>query len=133
MKAVIMGCGRVGSAVATELLAAGHEVALVDVDSSAFRLLPEGFPGKTVVGNGVDKDVLRAAGIEGADVFMALAYGDNRNAMAAQVAKHLFGVPRVIARIYDPARSEIYQELGVITVSPTTTVTKLVLDQALRP
>ena len=101
MKFVIMGCGRLGRTVATELDSEGHEVVVIDFDEGAFHLLPAGFSGRTVLGNGVDKEIQRQAGTPDADVFMALANGDNRNAMAAQVAKHLHGVDRVIARIFD--------------------------------
>ena len=126
-----MGCGRVGARVAGELDARGHAVSVIDFDRVAFARLPEGFSGKTVMGNGVDQDILREAGIEGADIFIAVTQGDNRNAMAAQVALHLFKVPRVVARIYDPVREEVYRELGLYTVSPTITMAERVLDAAL--
>lgn len=131
MNVVIMGCGRVGSRLAGLLADDGHDVAVMDVDPVAFRRLTEGFRGRTVVGNGVDQQALREAGIEKADVFVALAHGDNRNAMAVQVAKQIFGVERVVARIYDPARAELYHELGIATVSPTSIITDLVWDATL--
>ena len=121
-----MGCGRVGARIAVQLEAEGHEVAVIDFEPDAFRLLPPSFRGRTVVGNGVDVDVQREAGAAAADIFMALANGDNRNAMAAQVAKHLLGVQRVVARIFDPERAEVYRELGVEAVNPTVAVTDLV-------
>ncbi len=127
MKVIIMGCGRVGARVAGELDADGHEVVVIDTDALAFRRLPEGFAGRTVVGDGVDKDVQREAGAEHADVFVAVTQGDNRNAMAAQVAQHLLGVRRAVARIYDPVREEVYRELGLRTVSPTITVAQQIL------
>ncbi len=130
MKFVIMGCGRLGRTVATELDSEGHEVVVIDFDEGAFHLLPAGFSGRTVLGNGVDKEIQRQAGTPDADVFMALANGDNRNAMAAQVAKHLHGVDRVIARIFDTPRAEIYSELGVEAVNPTSIVADLVRQAA---
>ena len=125
-----MGCGRVGALVASELEADGHEVAVIDYDARAFLLLPTDFRGRKIVGNGVDKEVQRNAGTPAADIFMALANGDNRNAMAAQVAKHLHGVPRVVARIFDPERAEVYRELDVRAVNPTVVVTDLVREAA---
>ncbi len=130
MKFVIVGCGRLGRTVATELDSEGHEVVVIDFDEGAFHLLPAGFSGRTVLGNGVDKEIQRQAGTPDADVFMALANGDNRNAMAAQVAKHLHGVDRVIARIFDTPRAEIYSELGVEAVNPTSIVADLVRQAA---
>ena len=130
MKFVIMGCGRLGRTVATELDSEGHEVVVIDFDEGAFHLLPAGFSGRTVLGNGVDKEIQRQAGTPDADVFMALANGDNRNAIAAQVAKHLHGVDRVIARIFDTPRAEIYSELGVEAVNPTSIVADLVRQAA---
>lgn len=131
MKVVIMGCGRVGARVAGELDARGHEVSVIDFERVSFARLPDGFSGKTVVGNGVDHEVLREAGIEEADIFIAVTQGDNRNAMAAQVATHLFKVPRVVARIYDPVREEVYRELGLHTVSATIIMSERVLEAAL--
>ena len=133
MKIVIMGCGRVGARIAGELESEGHEVSLIDYDSRAFLLLPQGFKGRTVLGNGVDKDVQREAGTDQADVFMALANGDNRNAMAVQVAMHLHNVKRVVARIFDPERAEVYRELGIRAVNPTVVVTDLVRQAAFGP
>ena len=133
MKVVIMGCGRVGARVAAEFDSEGHDVSVIDAQPDAFRLLPRDFHGRMIVGNGVDQDVQREAGGEGADIFMALANGDNRNAMAAQVAKHLLGVRRVVARIFDPERAEVYRELGVGAVNPTVVVSNLVRQAALDP
>jgi trk system potassium uptake protein TrkA len=125
---VIMGCGRVGARVAILLDHAGHRVAMVDVDSRAFRRLPADFKGETVIGTGIDEDVLRQAGIEEADAFVAVTNGDNRNIMAAQVARHVFDVPEVICRIYDPVREDSYRRLGLTTVCPTTTIAAQVLE-----
>jgi trk system potassium uptake protein TrkA len=115
-----MGCGRTGSWLANILDAAGHSVTVMDVDAYSFRRLSPDFKGKALVGNGIDQEALKKAGIEEAEVFIAVTQGDNRNIMAAQMAKHIFNVPRVICRIYDPLRQEIYQTLGLETISPTT-------------
>ena len=114
-----MGCGRVGAQLATTLDSEGHEVAVLDIDEYAFRRLGSSFRGKRYVGNGIDQDALRRAGIEQADAFVAVTQGDNRNVMACQIAKHLFGVRRVVCRIYDPIREEIFNERGIETISPT--------------
>lgn len=120
MKVIIMGCGRVGGRLAGLLDADGHNVTVLDMDSYSFRRLPSGFKGKALVGNGIDEEVLKRAGIEQADAFIAVTQGDNRNIMAAQIAKHIFGVKRVICRIYDPLRQELYESLGLECLSPTT-------------
>jgi trk system potassium uptake protein TrkA len=119
MKIVIMGCGRAGGRLAGLLDADGHQVAILDTDSYSFRRLPPDFHGTALVGNGLDESVLKRAGIGEADAFIALTQGDNRNVMAAQIAKHIFNVPRVICRIYDPLRQELYSTLGIETFSPT--------------
>ena len=120
MKVVIMGCGRVGGALATRLDEESHEVTILDLNEYQFqRFLPDSFGGRKITGNAVDQDVLRRAGIEEADAFVALTQGDNRNVMASQVAKHIFNVSRVVCRIYDPIREEMYNELGLRTISPT--------------
>ncbi len=119
MFVIIMGCGRVGARLANLLVDAGHEVTILDVNSQAFwRLGPE-FKGTTMVGNGIDVDVLRRAGIERADAFAACTQGDNRNIMASQIARHIFKVPKVVTRIYDPIRQQTFAELGLETISPT--------------
>jgi trk system potassium uptake protein TrkA len=119
MKIVIMGCGRVGGRLAGMLDADGHQVVILDTESYSFRRLPSDFHGTALVGNGLDENVLRRAGIEEADAFIALTQGDNRNVMAAQIAKHIFNIPRVFCRIYDPLRQELYGTLGIETFSPT--------------
>ncbi len=119
MKVVIMGCGRVGAALATMLEEEGHEIVVLDLTADAFRRLPPDFKGKRHVGNGIDQDVLERIGVREADAFFAATQGDNRNLMATQMAKHLFGVKRTLCRIYDPIREEIYRELGLETISPT--------------
>ena len=120
MKVVIMGSGRVGAQLAVLLDAEGHQVTVLDVDAYSFRRLPPNFGGTALVGNGLDQEVLKKAGIEAADAFVVVTQGDNRNVMAAQIAKHIFNVPRVICRIYDPLRQELYQTLGLEAISPTT-------------
>ncbi|MBX6357794.1 MAG: TrkA family potassium uptake protein [Micromonosporaceae bacterium] len=117
MHIVIMGCGRVGSTVAHTLEALGHSVAVIDQDASAFRRLGPDFTGLTVTGVGFDRDVLIQAGVERAEAFAAVSSGDNSNIIAARVARETFGVPRVVARIYDPKRAEVYERLGIPTVA----------------
>ena len=112
-----MGCGRVGSGLAIELEAAGHSVSIIDQSREAFRRLGADFQGRTVVGVGFDRDTLLEAGIENADAFAAVSNGDNSNILAARVARETYGVQNVVARIYDPARAEIYQRLGIPTVA----------------
>jgi trk system potassium uptake protein TrkA len=114
---VIMGCGRVGSLLATELEADGHEVRVIDQSKEAFRRLGPDFKGRTVVGVGFDRDTLLEAGIQDADAFAAVSNGDNSNILAARVARETYGVTNVVARIYDPGRAEIYQRLGIPTVA----------------
>ncbi len=124
MKVVIMGCSRVGAWLARLLDADGHQVTVLDNDSYSFRRLnfpglKTEFKGTALMGNGIDQEALKRAGIEEADVFFALTQGDNRNVMATQIAKHIFNVPRVICSIYDPLRQELYSTLGVEAISPT--------------
>ena len=117
MHIVIMGCGRVGSALATQLEDGGHSVAVVDRHATSFRRLGPHYSGQTVTGVGFDRDTLREAGIERAHAFAAVSSGDNSNILAARVARETFGVERVVARIYDPKRAEIYERLGIPTVA----------------
>lgn len=119
MYIVIMGCGRVGSRLAKVLTLEGHEVAVIDKDPTAFKRLGEAFKGKAIEGFGFDRDVLEKAGIEQADAFIAVTNGDNHNIVGALVAKNKFRVPKVVARIYDPAREKLYQHLGIQTISST--------------
>ena len=106
MRIIIVGCGRVGARSAAELDQRGEHVTVIDTDQRAFNRLPSTFGGVTVRGSGGDEDVQRSAGAEMCDLLMALTEGDNRNAMAAQLGKHVFGIPRVIAKINDPVRAE---------------------------
>lgn len=124
-----MGCGRVGSQLAARLDREGHKVGIVDTDARSFLRLPDDFRGLTIVGTGIDDDVLRSAGIEGADAFVAVTEGDNRNIMAAQVAREIFGVAECVVRIYDPAREEVYRQLGLDTICPTKLVSSLAHDR----
>ncbi|MBH5337411.1 TrkA family potassium uptake protein [Streptomyces pactum] len=128
MHIVIMGCGRVGAALAQTLEAKGHTVAVVDRDPTAFRRLGAGFGGRRVTGVGFDQDTLREAGIEEAGAFAAVSSGDNSNIIAARVAREMFGVENVAARIYDPRRAEVYQRLGI----PTVATVRWTADQMLR-
>ena len=128
MKILIMGCGRVGAKLAELLDKDGHTVTVLDIDEYSFRRLSDAFGGTSLVGNGTDQAALKNAGIEEADVFLTLTQGDNRNIMAAQIARHIFNVPRVICRIYDPLRKELFGELGIETISPTTIFANMLKD-----
>jgi trk system potassium uptake protein TrkA len=119
MYIIIMGCGRVGARVAQMLTKAGHEVSIMDIQSSAFSRLGPDFKGTTIIGDATDQEVLKRAGIERADAFLAATQGDNRNIMSSQIAKHVFGVKRVVTRIYDPLRSDTFAALGLQAISPT--------------
>ena len=129
MNVVVMGCGRVGARVASILDHSGHKVTVIDTASGSFRRLAPGYSGDTIIGTGIDEDVLRSAGIETADAFVAVTNGDNRNIMAGQVARAIFGVSQVIIRIYDPVREDTYRRLGLSTVCPTTTISAQIIDQ----
>ena len=129
MKILIMGCGQVGAQLASLLDADGHSVTVLDNDAYSFRRLPPTFSGTSLLGRGLDQETLKRAGIEEADVFVVLTQGDNRNVMAAQIAKHIFNVPRVICRIYDPLRNELYSTLGIEAFSPTTIFAQLVKEK----
>lgn len=120
MKVAIVGCGRVGATLAGTFDAAGHEVIVIDESTRAFDRLPGAFTGAAIRGDGTDEDVLRRAGVEGADIFLAFTEGDNRNAMAAQLAQEAFSVPTVVAKINDPLRAEAYAEMGLATLCRTT-------------
>ncbi len=112
-----MGCGRVGSTLASSLQARGHEVAIIDRDETSFRRLAKDFTGHRIKGVGFDRDVMRRAGVPDAYAFAAVSSGDNSNIIAARVARETFGVKRVVARIYDPGRAEIFERLGIPTVA----------------
>ena len=117
MKVIIMGCGRVGSTLAQQLTADGHDVGVIDRDPDTRELLPAGYRGDFLVGNGYHRDVLDRAGIREADAFIAVTSGDNTNIVGARIAKEDYRVPHVVARIYDPRRADIYRALGIPTVA----------------
>jgi len=125
---VIMGCGRVGSTLTGSLEERGHSTAAIDANAEAFRRLGADFRGITVTGMGFDRGVLEEAGIERADAFAAVSSGDNSNIISARVARELYGVKNVVARIYDPGRAEVYERLGV----PTVATVPWAADQVLR-
>ena len=128
---VILGCGRVGSTLAKQMSGEGHSVVIIDLTGDAFRRLGPKFKGQRVVGTGLDQDILRKAGIERTDVFIAVTQGDNTNVMAAQIAKDVFAVKNVIARLYDPIRAQAYREMGITTLCTTTLAAGLIQDAAL--
>ena len=128
---IVVGCGRVGSGLATALDDAGHTVGIIDRQSRAFRRLPSSFGGKSIVGVGFDRDRLEEAGIAGANAVAAVTNGDNSNILIARVAKETYGVERVVARIYDPRRAAIYERLGIPTVATVQWATERVLRRIL--
>lgn len=127
MHVVIVGCGRVGSSLARNLLDEGHSVSVIDRKKGAFERLGADFPGDTFAGIGFDRDLLVRAGIERAEAVAAVTNGDNSNILVARVARETFGIDRVVARIYDPRRAAIYQRLGIATVAPALWTTERVL------
>lgn len=127
-----MGCGRVGARVAGMLDEMGHDVTIMDVNPAAFRRLPETYRGKRVIGNGMDGPTLEKAGIREMDAFLATTQGDNRNYFASQMAREVYRVPRVLCRIYDPVREEIFRELGLETFSPTSLGAQVMVDMLLQ-
>src|SRR2546423_13057939 len=128
VKIVILGCGRVGATLATMLDRAGHQVSIIDYSNESFRRLDPKFGGETLIGNGVDEEILMRAGIKDADAFIAVTNGDNRNIMASQIAKEIFNVKKVICRIYDPIRESTYSELGLETFCPTKIGAQILFD-----
>jgi trk system potassium uptake protein TrkA len=129
MYIIIVGCGRLGAQLATKLSEEGHDVAVVDRNSANFARLSDEFNGATITGVGFDMEVLKSAGIEHADGFAAVADSDNMNIMAAQVAKTIFKVPMVIARVFDPIKGETYRALGLETVCPTTSAANIIYSK----
>jgi len=125
---VIMGCGRVGSMLARSLEQRGQSVAVIDMNSEAFRRLGPDFTGRTIKGMGFDREVLLRAGIQEADGFAAVSSGDNSNIIAARVVRETFEVDNVVARIYDPGRAEVYERLGI----PTVATVRWTADQVVR-
>jgi trk system potassium uptake protein TrkA len=132
VKVVIVGCGRVGARVALQLTEEGHQVTIIDQVGSSFTRLGDNFAGTALLGNGIDEDMLKRAGIEEADAFCALTNGDNRNIMSAEMAQHVFNVPKVVCRIYDPIRYEVYKDLGLGVICPTIMGTDIVHEILVR-
>jgi trk system potassium uptake protein TrkA len=128
MKAVIVGCGRVGAGLADELDRAGWQVLIIDTNSAAFDRLPSTFSGTALRGDGTDEDTLRREGAEGADLFLALTEGDNRNVMAAQLGVEALGCRQTVAKINDPVRAEAYAHLGITTLCRTNLMATAVLQ-----
>ena len=131
MHVVVVGCGRVGSGLARAVEASGHTVAIVDRQEKAFRRLPEGFAGRRVVGVGFDRDRLEQAGIGEAGALAAVTNGDNSNILVARIARETYGIPKVVARIYDPRRAAIYERLGIATIATVQWATERVLRRIL--
>ncbi|MGI8695792.1 MAG: potassium channel family protein [Mycobacteriales bacterium] len=128
MRIVVMGCGRVGSGLSRRLEKLGHDVVVIDQQASAFRRLGPEFNGRAITGMGFDRDTLLEAGIEQADAFAAVSSGDNSNIISARVAREMFGVEHVVARIYDPKRGQVYERLGI----PTVRTVRWTIDQLVR-
>jgi trk system potassium uptake protein TrkA len=128
---VVVGCGRVGSGLASAIEAAGHTVAIIDKQEKAFRRLPAGFGGKAIVGVGFDRDRLEEAGIEDAEALASVTNGDNSNILVARIARETYGIERVVARIYDPRRAAIYERVGIATIATVQWATERVLRRVL--
>ena len=133
MRAVILGCGRVGASLANDLDARGHRVAIVDRSQDAFRRLNEDFGGEPILGMGIDQEILETAGIKNADLFVAVTENDCINIMASQITKLIYKVNKVVTRIYDPDREEIFRDLGYTTVCPTRVAARLLHESVARP
>lgn len=131
MKVVILGCGRVGSTIASTMSREGHDVTIIDRNPDSFKRLASDYTGATIVGNGIDEDTLNKADLSHADAFVAVTNGDNRNIMSVQLAKVKFKVPKVLARIYDPIRAAAYAELGIETICTTCIGAGLIRDMLL--
>ena len=128
MYVIIAGCGRVGSSMAKRLSDEGHNVVIIDEDRRSFVLLGEHFQGERLVGAAIDWDVLRRAGIEGADAFAAVTDGDNTNIVSALIAQKAFEIPCAVARVYDPRRAQAFARLGLRTVGPTNDAEDTMVD-----
>ncbi len=128
MNVIILGCGRVGSTLARMMYRDGQNVTVIDLLSESFRRLGTKFKGQRLVGNGMDEDVLKRAGIENCDIFVAVTQGDNRNIMAAQIAHEIYQVPKVLTRINDPVRADAYRQLGIVTICGTTIFSGIIRD-----
>jgi trk system potassium uptake protein len=132
MNILIMGCGRTGAQLASMLDAEGHTITILDINDYSFHRLPPDFKGTALVGDGTHDETLKKAGIDRADAFIAVTQGDNRNILAAQIAKHIFKVPKVVLRIYDPLRRELYNTLGLEAFSPTVIFAQLLKDNVVK-
>ena len=132
MNVVIMGCGRVGARLATLLDSDGHQVTILDTDANSLTRLPATFKGTALLGDGTNEDSLIKAGIKEADAFVSATQGDNRNIMAAQIAKHIFKVPKVMCRVYDPLREELYDTLGLEAICPTVMAAQLLKEELVK-
>lgn len=128
MKVIIIGCGRVGGSLARRLSERGDSVVVIDSDPTSFEWLGPAFTGRTIAGVGFDRDVLIRAGIEHADALAATTVSDEANITAARLARQVFKVPRVAARVYDPRKAEIYHRLGIQTISPVAVSTDRLAD-----
>ncbi len=133
MRAVILGCGRVGASLASKLDGRGHQVTIIDTSSDAFRRLGEEFGGEPILGTGIDQEILETAGISDAELFVAVTENDCTNLMASQIAKLIYKVNKVVTRIYDPDREEIFHDLGYTTVCPTRVAARLLRGKVARP
>lgn len=133
MKIIILGCGRVGSSLANILSLEGRDVVALDKDPEVFKRLSKTFKGITLTGHGFDRAVLEKAGIEHCDAFISVTSGDNTNIVAARVARDEYRVPKVVARIYDPVRAQLYRSLGIITVAPVTWAANKIKDLIVHP
>lgn len=120
MKVIIVGCGKLGSGLALNLAKKGHNITVIDTNPDAFELLGKDFKGKTIVGIGFDRDILEKAQIRLADAIIACSKSDDSNALIGRISRNIYKVPRVISRLYDPRRAEIYRSLGIQTISTTT-------------
>jgi len=129
VKIIVMGCGSMGAGLASALDIEGHELTVIDFDASKLAKLPGNFSGTAMVGDGTDEEVLKKAGIEEADAFIATSKEDERNAMAAQIAKKVFGISRVVCRIYDTQKAEFYENLDLAAVSPISAFVNAVKDR----
>lgn len=128
MFVVVVGCGRVGSRVAKNLVDDGHDVNVIDENPESFVRLGDDFPGQFIEGQAIEMSVLRAAGLERADAFVAATNGDNTNIVVAQIARARFSVPCVVARVLDPNRARFYAERGLTTICPTQSAVAMITD-----
>ena len=120
MKVIIVGCGKLGSGIAKSLVRKGEDVSVIDSDPESFKLLGEDFKGTTITGLGFDRNILERTGIDRADAIISCTKSDEQNALIGRLARNVYRVPRVISRLYDPRRAEIYRSFGIQTISTTT-------------